>query len=233
MKAPELSWSLFPPAERMEGGQTRRIQKESCPLCTKKPRECIRVIQSNDLASCFQGKYSWLSSKTLALKSQVTQLSNALGRSEQELAQNVIVQPSSTLDFVQSAKLKLIQSWNGSSASKPPFIKSLMFYIWLNSLWYCICSAFIRHLAAAIYHTFTDINRVGQSNFHTIMIHEFSYSDDIFIYTVIWPSGATETQTSKQTQQEGKTLHPNIDLNIKASSYFSLIWCNFFCDRSL
>ncbi len=33
--------AFFPLAERVEGGQTWCIQKESCPLCTKKPRDCI------------------------------------------------------------------------------------------------------------------------------------------------------------------------------------------------
>lgn len=63
-----------------------------------------------------------------------------------------------------------------------------MFHIWLNRLTevllqfvvLLICSALLRHLAAAIYHT--DINRVGQSNFHTIRINEFSYSDERYYY---------------------------------------------------
>lgn len=31
----------FVPVERMEGRQKWRIQKESCPLCKKKPRDCF------------------------------------------------------------------------------------------------------------------------------------------------------------------------------------------------
>lgn len=46
---------LLSSAERVEGGQRWRIQKESCPLCTEKPR---RLMQSKGLASYFQGKTS-------------------------------------------------------------------------------------------------------------------------------------------------------------------------------
>lgn len=42
----KLFCSFFLSTERMEGGQTWCIQKESCPLCTEKPRDGIWVIQS-------------------------------------------------------------------------------------------------------------------------------------------------------------------------------------------